>query len=187
MHRGARETGVRESLYMAALHIGLGAALVMQFAWMRCFFAVILIATGVKMLVMMDKKPDLSDNPVLRFMRKRLRVTETLHGQSFLVRQPDPRTGKLLLWATPLFLCLVLVEVADLMFALDAVVHRFHYLKHALAMVLVFIGLKMFAGDWLFGGKVPASISLSVTGLLLAGGIAVSLWKMRSGPRGPAV
>lgn len=44
-------------------------------------FAVFLIATGIKMLVMMDQKPDISNNPVLRFMRKRLRVTETLHGE----------------------------------------------------------------------------------------------------------
>jgi tellurite resistance protein TerC len=211
--------GILGVIVLRAIMIGLGAALVMQFAWVMYFFAVILIATGVKMLVMMDKKPDLSDNPVLRFMRKRLRVTETLHGQAFLVRQPDPRTGKLVLWATPLFLCLVLVEVADLVFAidsvpaifaitpdafivytsnifailglralyfaLDAVVHRFHYLKYALAMVLIFIGLKIFAGDWLFGGKMPASISLSVTGLLLAGGIVVSLWKTRGG-NGPS-
>jgi tellurite resistance protein TerC len=116
-------------------------------------------------------------DPVLRFMRKRLRVTETLHGQAFLVRQPDPRTGKLVLWATPLFLCLVLVEVADLVFAIDSVpaifaitpdafivytsnifailglralyfalaamVHRFHYLQFALALVLIFIGCKL--------------------------------------------
>jgi tellurite resistance protein TerC len=59
-------------------------------------------------------------------------------------------------------------------------VHRFHYLKYALALVLVFIGAKIFVGDWLFDGKVPASLSLAVTAVLLAGGIGVSLWKTRA-------
>ncbi|MEY2720580.1 MAG: hypothetical protein RL245_143 [Pseudomonadota bacterium] len=206
--------GVLGVIVLRAIMIGLGAALVMQFAWIMYFFAVVLIATGIKMLVMMDKKPDLSDNPVLKFMRKRLRVTEKLYGQAFLVRLPDPRTQKVALWVTPLFLCLVLVEVADLVFAidsvpaifaitpdafivytsnifailglralyfaLDAVIHRFHYLKYSLAFVLIFIGGKIFAGDWLFDGKVPASLSLSVTAALLIGGILVSLWKTRA-------
>jgi tellurite resistance protein TerC len=165
------------------------------------------------MLVMMDKKPDLADNPVLKLMRKRLRVTDRLHGQAFLVRLPNPQTQQAVLWVTPLFMCLVLVEVADLVFAidsvpaifaitpdafivytsnifailglralyfaLDAVIHRFHYLKYSLALVLIFIGAKIFMGDLLFDGKVPASLSLSVTAGLLIGGILVSLWRTR--------
>jgi tellurite resistance protein TerC len=205
--------GILGVIVLRAIMIGLGAALVMEFAWVMYLFAVVLIATGIKMIVMMDQKPDISNNPVLKFLRKHLRVTETLHGQRFLVRQPDPQTGKLVLWATPLFLCLVLVEIADLVFAIDsvpaifaitpdafivytsnifailglralyfalaAVVHRFHYLKYALAFVLIFIGAKIFLGDWLFDGKVPAMLSLSVTAGLLAGGILFSLWKTR--------
>jgi tellurite resistance protein TerC len=189
----------------------------MQFAWVMYIFAVILIATGIKMIVMIDSQPDISNNPVLKFMRRHLRVTGTLHGQRFWVRQPDPRTGRLVLWATPLFLCLVLVEIADLVFAIDsvpaifaitpdafivytsnifailglralyfalaAVVHRFHYLKYALAMVLILIGVKIFAGDWLFDGKVPAALSLSVTASFLAGGVLFSLWKTRMAAR----
>jgi tellurite resistance protein TerC len=205
--------GILGVIVLRAVMIGLGAALVMEFAWVMYLFAVILIATGIKMIVMMDSKPDISNNPVLKFLRKHLRVTETLHGQSFVVRQPHPKTGKPVLWATPLFLCLVLVEIADLVFAIDsvpaifaitpdafivytsnifailglralyfalaAVVHRFHYLKYALAIVLMFIGAKIFFGDWLFDGKVPAGLSLSVTAGLLAGGILFSLWKTR--------
>lgn len=207
--------GILGVIVLRAIMIGLGAALVMEFAWVMYIFAAILIATGIKMIVMMDSKPDISNNPVLKFLRKHLRVTETLQGQAFLVRQPDPKTGKLVLWATPLFLCLVLVEIADLVFAIDsvpaifaitpdafivytsnifailglralyfalaAVVHRFHYLKYALALVLIFIGAKIFLGDWLFDGKVPAALSLSVTAGLLAGGILFSLWKTRDG------
>jgi tellurite resistance protein TerC len=205
--------GILGVIVLRAIMIGLGAALVAEFSWVMYIFAVILIATGIKMILMMDSKPDIENNPVLKFLRKRLRVTEQLHGQKFLVRQPDPKTGKLVLWATPLFLCLVLVEIADLVFAIDsvpaifaitpdafivytsnifailglralyfalaAVVHRFHYLKYALSIVLIFIGAKIFLGDWLFDGKVPAMLSLSVTGGLLAGGVLYSLWKTR--------
>jgi tellurite resistance protein TerC len=205
--------GILGVIVLRAIMIGLGAALVMEFAWVMYFFAVILIATGIKMIVMMDVKPDIENNPVLKFLRKHLRVTNEMHGQKFLVRQPDPKTGKLVLWATPLFLCLILVEIADLVFAIDsvpaifaitpdafivytsnifailglralyfalaAVVHRFHYLKYALAIVLIFIGAKIFLGDWVFDGKVPAALSLSVTAGLLAGGIFYSLWKTR--------
>ncbi|MFN7212296.1 MAG: hypothetical protein ACK5XH_12925, partial [Lysobacteraceae bacterium] len=64
-------------------------------------------------------------------------------------------------------------------FALAAMVHRFHYLKYALAFVLIFIGGKIFLGDWLFDGKVPAEISLGVTFGLLFGGVVYSLWKSR--------
>lgn len=205
--------GILGVIVLRALMIGLGAALVMEFAWVMYIFAVILVATGVKMLVMIDSTPDIANNPVLKFMRKHLRVTEALHGQRFWVRQADPKTGKVVLWATPLFLCLMLVEIADLVFAIDsvpaifaitpdafivytsnifailglralyfalaAVVHRFHYLKYALALVLIFIGAKIVAGDWLFDGKVPASLSLAVTAALLAGGIVFSLVKTR--------
>jgi len=210
--------GILGVIVLRALMIGLGAALVMQFSWIMYIFAVFLIATGVKMLVMMDEKPDISNNPVLKFMRKRLRVTETLHGERFLVTLPDPKTGTMVTWATPLFLCLVLVEVADLVFAVDSVpaifaitpdafivytsnifailglralyfalaamVHRFHYLKYALALVLVLIGVKIFLGDWLFDGKVPASLSLSLTTGLLAAGIFYSWWKTRRAGEG---
>jgi tellurite resistance protein TerC len=212
--------GILGVLVLRALMIGLGAALVMQFSWVMYFFAVILVATGIKMLVMADKEPEIGNNPVLRFLKARMRVTETLHGNAFTVRQPDPRTGRMVLWATPLFLCLILVEIADLIFAIDSVpaifaitpdpfivytsnifailglralyfalaamVHRFHYLKYALSLVLVFIGTKIVLGDLVWGGKVPAELSLGVTVTLLAGGVIYSLWKTRGAPAAPA-
>lgn len=85
--------GILGVIVLRALMIGLGAALVMQFSWVMYIFAVFLIATGIKMLVMMDHKPDISNNPLLKFMRKRLRVTETLHGERFWVKLADPKTG----------------------------------------------------------------------------------------------
>ena len=205
--------GILGVIILRAIMIGLGAALVAEFSWIMIFFAVVLIATGIKMIVMMDQKPDIANNPVLTFLRRRLRVTNELHGQNFFVKVPDPRTGQMVLWATPLFLCIVLVELADLVFAIDSVpaifaitpdafivytsnifailglralyfalaamAHRFHYLKYALALVLIFIGAKIVLGDFVFEGKMPAEISLTVTAMLLAGGVVYSLWKTR--------
>lgn len=210
--------GILGVIVLRAMMIGLGAALVMNFSWILYVFAVILIATGVKMLRSIDDQPDIANNRVLGFLKQRMRLTQELHGQSFFVRQAGPG-GTLLWFATPLFLCLVLVEIADVVFAIDSVpaifaitpdpfivytsnifailglralyfalaamVHRFHYLKYALAFVLIFIGSKIFVGDWLFGGKVPAEISLGVTFGLLLGGVVYSLWKSR-GQASPA-
>lgn len=207
--------GILGVLVLRAIMIGLGAALVMEFSWIMYVFGVVLLATGIKMLLMVDHKPDIASSPVLRLLKKHLRVTNELHGQAFTVRQHDPQSGTIKLFATPLLLCLILVEIADLVFAIDSVpaifaitpdpfivytsnifailglralyfalaamVHRFHYLKYALSLVLIFIGMKIFLGDWLFEGKVPASISLGVTGALLLGGILFSLWKTRDG------
>jgi tellurite resistance protein TerC len=155
--------------------------------------------------------PDISKNPVVRFFKKRMRVTDELHDQKFFVRKPDPVTGKIVLWATPLFLALAVINVADIIFAVDSVpaifaittdtfivytanimailglralyfalaamVHRFHYLKYALALVLVFIGLKIFWNQLV--GKLDPAISLGVTVALIAGGIIYSLWKTK--------
>jgi tellurite resistance protein TerC len=206
--------GILGVIVLRALMIGVGAALVLEFVWVMYVFGVVLVLTGIKMLVMIDQKPDIANNFVLRFLKNRMRVTTELHGQRFIVRLPDAASGKTVTYATPLLLCLILVEAADLVFAIDsvpaifaitadpfivytsnifailglralyfalaAVVHRFYYLKYALALVLIFIGAKIFLGDWLFGGKVPASISLGATAGLLAGGVLYSLWKTRS-------
>ncbi len=207
--------GILGVIVLRAIMIGLGAALVMNFAWVLYVFAVILIATGVKMLYAIDHEPDIGNNIVLGFLKRHLPLTPQLHGERFWVRMPDPKTGRMAWFGTPLLLCLVLVEIADVVFAVDSVpaifaitpdpfivytsnifailglralyfalaamIHRFHYLKYALAFVLIFIGLKIFAGDFLWGGKMPAEISLIVTFGLLAGGVVFSLWKSRGG------
>ena len=179
-------------------------------------FAAFLILTGFKMLFVGDKEHDMASNPVLKFLRRRMPLTDDLHGQSFIVKQPDPRTGRIRRFATPLFLALVLIEFADLVFAVDSVpaifaittdpfivytsnifailglralyfalaamVHRFHYLKYALSLVLVFIGGKIFYNQ--FYGKLDPVISLSVTFGLLAAGVIVSLVMTRGGNGG---
>jgi tellurite resistance protein TerC len=213
--------GILGVIVLRAIMIGLGAALVTQFAWVLYLFGAILVLTGVKMLLFIQHEFDIANNPVLRMLKRRLRVTEAPHGNRFLVKLPAPLVNggppapdgaaPLVWWATPLFLALVLIEVVDLIFAVDSVpaifaitqdpfivytsnifailglralyfalaamIHRFKYLKYALAMVLIFIGGKIFAVNLL--GKMPAWISLSVTFGLLLGGVLYSLYRTR--------
>ena len=173
--------GILGVIVLRGLTIGLGATLVAEYSWVLFIFAAVLIFTGIKMLVTDDKEMDLSANPVLKFMRKRFRVTETLHGNNFFVNQAEAKTGTIQRYMTPLFLALILIEIADLVFAVDsvpavfaitsdpnivytsnifailglravyfalaAVLHRFHYLKYALAILLVFIGSKVVVAE----------------------------------------
>jgi tellurite resistance protein TerC len=205
--------GILGVIVLRAIMIGLGATLVAQYGWILYIFAAFLILTGIKMLVTEEKEMDLSNNPILRFMKKRFRITQELHGHNFFVQQPDPKTGKMARFMTPLFLALVLVEFADLVFAVDsvpavfaittdpyivytsnifailglralyfalaAVLHRFHYLKYALAVLLVFIGSKIFVADLFGWAKFPATWSLAITFAILTAGIVYSLWRSR--------
>ena len=204
--------GILGVIVLRALMIGLGAALVAQYAWVLYLFAAFLILTGVKMLWWGEHESDLSKNPLLTFLKRRLNVTEKLHGNAFFVRQEDKR-GRMALVATPLFLALVLIEVADIVFAVDSVpaifaittdpyiiytsnifailglralyfalaatLHRFAYLKQALAILLVFIGSKIFVSDLMGWEKFPADWSLGITFVILAAGVAWSLWRTR--------
>ena len=208
---GNAPMGILGVVLLRALMIGLGTALIQRFDWVLYLFGAFLLLTGVKMLFTREERhPDLSRNPLLNFLRRHLRVTDELHGGRFLVRLPEPG-GRLRLHATPLLLALVLIELADLVFAVDSVpavfaisqdpfivytsnifailglralyfalaslMHRFVYLKYALALVLIFIGGKIFLHDLL--GPVPALLSLGVTLGLLSGGVGLSLFKTR--------
>ena len=204
--------GILAVLVLRGIMIGLGAALVQQYEWVLYFFGAFLIATGIKMLVIGESEQDVSKNSVVRFLSKRMRVSAELHGSHFFVRKLDPETGKLVRFATPLFLALVVINIADLVFAVDSVpaifaittdtyivftanimailglralyfalaamVHRFEYLKYALAIVLVFIGAKIFWNQIV--GKLDPAISLGVTLSLIGGGVLLSLWKTRA-------
>jgi len=206
--------GILGVIVLRAIMIGLGATLVAQYHWVLYIFAAFLVLTGLKMLFMGEKETHLEDNPLLKFMRRRFRVTDKLHGNAFLVSQTDPKTGKLATFLTPLLLALVLIEVADIIFAVDsvpavfaittdpyivytsnifailglralyfalaAILHRFAYLKQALAVLLVFIGSKIFIADALDWQKFPASWSLGITFVILASGVLFSLWKTRN-------
>ena len=205
--------GILGVIVLRGVMIGVGATLVAQYSWILYIFAAFLIFTGIKMLLMDDKEMDLNANPVLIFMRKRFRVTEALHGNNFFVNQLDTKTGRIQRYMTPLFLALILIEIADLVFAVDsvpavfaittdpyivytsnifailglralyfalaAVLHRFHYLKYALAILLVFIGSKVFVAELMGWEKFPASWSLGITFAILTVGVVYSLWKSK--------
>ncbi|SMF36108.1 tellurite resistance protein TerC [Tistlia consotensis] len=203
--------GVLGVIVLRGLMIGAGAALLQQFHWLLYLFAGFLVVTGVRLLVTADQGYDVAANPLLRLLQRRCRVAPCLHGDRFFLRLPDPATGRLLRYATPLFLALVLVEIADVIFAVDsvpaifaittdpfvvyssnifailglralffalaAVIHRFADLKYALAVVLLFIGGKILAADWLGLAEISPLWSLSVTLAILVSGLLVSLWR----------
>jgi tellurite resistance protein TerC len=205
--------GILGVIVLRAIMIGVGATLVAEYAWVLYIFAAFLVFTGVKMLWWGDHESDLATNPLLSWMKRRFNVTEELQGDRFFVRAPHPRTGKMVRFITPLFMALVLIEIADVVFAVDsvpaifaittdpyivytsnifailglralyfalaAVMHRFAYLKQALAVLLIFIGSKIFVADLLGWGKFPAEWSLAVTFVILAAGVLFSLWRTR--------
>ncbi len=113
--------GIIAVIVLRGLMIAGGAALVAEAYWVLYIFAAFLIATGVKMLFAADHAPDIGNNPVVRWISTHMRVTKEHHAQHFFVRVPDGKTGRLVLAATPLFLALVVINLADLVFAIDSV------------------------------------------------------------------
>ncbi len=207
--------GILGVIVLRGVMIGLGATLISQFGWVLYIFAAFLIYTGVMMWVNADKEFEVGESAILRFVKSRFRVTEELHGHDFFVKKTDPKTGRMATFMTPLMVALIMVEIVDVVFAVDSVpaifaittdpfivytsnifailglralyfalaamVHRFHYLKYALAVLLMFIGSKIFLADLLGfeGGKFPATWSLAATFAILGTGVFYSLYKTR--------
>lgn len=113
--------GILGVIVLRGIMIGLGAAMVERYHWVLYLFAAFLIYTGVKMLVAREQVHDLHDSRLVKFLKRRFPVTDSLHGHAFLVRQPDPRTGRITRVATPLLLALVVIELADVVFAVDSI------------------------------------------------------------------
>jgi tellurite resistance protein TerC len=204
--------GIIGAIVMRAIMIGLGAALVIQFNWILYVFGAFLVFTGFNMFKAGSDHGDLENNMALKWLRKRFPITKELHGEKFFVKLPDPKTGKVITWLTPLAVALVLVEFVDLIFAVDSVpaifavttdpfivytsnifailglrslyfalaaaMHRFQYLKYALATILVLVGIKIFLVP--MGIKIDTLLSLIVTLGILASGVGYSLWKTRN-------
>lgn len=222
--------GILGALVMRGTMIGMGSMLVQNFHWILYVFGVFLIFTGLKMLFFAEKEEHPENNPVVRWIRKFFPVTRDFHGQHFVVRAggkwaeesaepgrsliPDPvlenaAPGKLLL--TPLAVALVLVEVTDLIFAVDSIpavfaitadpflvftsnvfailglrslyfalaglISKFRYLKPALSLILILVGVKMLAAKWLkiwLGDSFNLSV-LVVILAILATGIVTSI------------
>ena len=194
--------GILGALFFRAVFIGMGSVL-LKYHLVVIVFGIFLILTGVKMVFSSDEKVDPERNPVLKLLRRRLRVTPGFEGHNFFTRKNG------LLYATPLFVTLVVIELSDIVFAVDSVpaifaltrepfivftsnifailglramyfllagvVDKFHLLKYGLAGVLVFVGLKMVWLNDAFGGKFPIAWSLGIITVLIGGSIAASL------------
>ena len=192
--------GVLGAIAMRAVMIMGGVWLVSEFRWMLYVFGIFLVVTGIKMLVLVDHKPDLEKNPLLRWLRSHLRITPGFHGQDFFVHIDGLR------YATPMFLVLVMIEASDLVFAVDSIpaifavttdpfivftsnifaimglralyflltdmAERFHLLRYGLALVLVFIGAKMLLMPWF---HMPVQWSLSIVALIVLASVFLSI------------
>jgi integral membrane protein, TerC family len=114
--------GILGVIVLRGVMVAAGTAIVDQFHWVLYLFAAFLVYTGIKMLAPGGGEFDVSKNKLLKFLHARLPVTEELHGEKFFVRLPANEDGeKPKLYATPLFLALVMVEFADVIFAVDSV------------------------------------------------------------------
>lgn len=192
--------GVVGAQIMRGLLIVAGAALISRFAWILYIFGAFLIYTGYKMAFMDGNEVQPEKNPVLRWVRRFLPVTDNYVGQNFFVRHQG------ILMATPLLLVLVVVETTDLVFALDSipaifavtqdpflvftsnifailglrslyfllagVMDKFHLLKLGLGVVLTFVGVKMMTHDFI---HISTGLSLAVVAGVIGVSIAASL------------
>jgi tellurite resistance protein TerC len=192
--------GILSALVLRGAMIGAGVALVETFHWAIYLFGAFLFFTGTKMLFSGRKAVDIARNPLTQLVRRLLPVSDSYHGAHFTIR----RDGRRLL--TPLAMVLIMVEVTDVLFAVDSIpaifgithdpfivytsnvcailglrslyfllaglVHKFVYLKPALAIILSFIGLKMLLADVYY---IPTVASLGVVGFVLLAAIGLSL------------
>lgn len=196
--------GVLGALVFRAVFIAAGSVLIASFAWILYVFGAFLVATGLRMALHRNETIDPERSVVLRAFRRLIPVTDEYHGQKFLIRQ----AGR---WvATPLLAVLVLVEVTDIIFAVDSIpaifavtqqsflvftsnafailglramyflladlMHRFIYLKLGLALVLVWVGIKMLLLEVY---KIPTGISLAVVVAILTVAVTASWIRTR--------
>jgi tellurite resistance protein TerC len=192
--------GILGALLMRVIFIFAGVALIEKFHFTIYLFGALLIYTGYKMFYHNNAKIEPDKNPFIRFFKKFMPVTPHLQEDNFIVKL----NGKL--YATPLFLVLILIETTDLIFAVDSipailaitqdqfivytsnvfailglrslyfalagVVHRFWLLSYGLAVVLVFVGIKMLLIDIY---KIPIEWSLIFIATVITGSIFFSL------------
>ena len=199
--------GVLGAIILRAIMILGGIWLVQQFSWILYVFGAFLIVTGIKMLLFADSKPDISKNPILNLMRRHLKMTNEFHGERFTVLKDGVR------YFTPMFAVLVMIEISDVVFAVDSIPaifavttdpfivftsnifailglralyflladmsDRFHLLKYGVAVVLIFVGVKLSVAYWY---HVPVLMSLGFIGLILTVSIVASLKSRKAQP-----
>jgi len=111
--------GVLGAVVMRTVMIFAGVWLIAKFHWILYVFGAFLLITGIKMWWFAEEKPDLENNPLVKWLRRHMKITKGLHGERFFVMRDE--AGKIVRYATPLFLVLILVEVTDLIFAVDSI------------------------------------------------------------------
>lgn len=192
--------GIIGAIVLRTLLILAGAWLLASFHWLLYVFGAFLVFTGAKMWFAAGQEPDIATNPVLRFLRKRIRIADVFDGEKLTTSIGGVKHY------TPLFVVLVLIGTTDIIFAVDSIpaifaitsdpfivltanifailglralyflladlADRFHLLAYGLALVLVFIGSKMLLIDLV---KIPIGYALLVTAGLIAGSIILSL------------
>ncbi|KLR59513.1 TerC family protein [Diaphorobacter sp. J5-51] len=192
--------GIIGAIVLRTVLILVGAWLLATFHWLLYVFGAFLVFTGIKMWFAAGQEPDISTNPVLGFLKKRMRITDRFDGEKLSTMIDGVKHY------TPLFVVLVLIGTTDIIFAVDSIpaifaitsdpfivltanifailglralyflladlANRFHLLAYGLALVLVFIGSKMLLIDFY---KIPIGWALAVTATLIAGSIVLSL------------
>ena len=192
--------GVIGAIVLRALMILLGAFLIAKFHWIFYLFGAFLVITGIKMATSGDDKPDLEQNPIIRWVRKHMKIATEFDGEKMITIRNGVR------YATPLLLVIVMIGITDVIFAVDSIpaifaittdpfivltsnvfailglramyfmladmADRFHFLNYGLAAVLCFIGVKMLIMDLY---KIPIAVSLGTVFVLVAGSMVASL------------
>lgn len=193
--------GVLGAIVLRTIMIFAGTWLITQFEWLLYVFGAFLLFTGVKMALAKEDESGIGEKPMVRWLRGHLRMTDTIENEHFFVRKNG------LLYATPLLLVLIMVELSDVIFAVDSipaifavttdpfivltsnlfailglramyfllsgVAERFSMLKYGLAVILVFIGIKMLIVDFY---HIPIAISLGVVFGILTITLVINAW-----------
>ena len=196
--------GILGAIVMRGILIVAGTALITQFHWIIYVFGAFLIYSGIKMLKAVDEEPDMENNRIVKYVRSHFKMTEGYHGEKFFVRQNGVRymtplflvlimieftdlvfavdsipaifsitTDPFIVWTSNVF---AILGLRALYFALAAIIHRFHYLKYGLSLVLCVVGAKMLLVDIY---KIPTAVALGITVTLIGGSIILSLIKTR--------
>lgn len=192
--------GILGALFLRAIFIFAGVALIHRFEWIMYLFGAFLIYSGSKLFFEQEKDVHPEHNPVVKFFRRLMPVTSDYEGENFFVQR------NLRLWATPLFIVLIVIETTDILFAIDSIpavlsvsndpfviytsnifailglrslffalssiMKLFHYLHYGLGAILIFVGVKMGISHFIY---IPISISLLIIGGILMFSVILSI------------
>jgi tellurite resistance protein TerC len=192
--------GVLGAIIMRALFIVLGIELLNTLSWVIYIFGAFLVYTGIRMFAKKDEKSEPKENPVIKLARRFLPVSHEYDGGKFFTVKNGKRMATPLLLvliaiettdilfamdSVPAVLSIsrdpfivfssnifAILGLRSLYFALAGVLEKLEYLHYGLALILVFLGLKMLIGGWI---EIPILLSLGVIALILSGAVAASL------------